>query len=189
MRHGFKAQAEKISLELRDSEKLSAFDRLDAKKFLESQGIIVWEPHQIPEIPQHTLKQLVEDDPDSWSGCTIKENNLIAVIINSTDPSTRQANTLMHEWSHIKLRHKVNRVDRSQGGLLLLSDYPSDIEDEANWLAGAMLAPRTGLVGLRKRGLDAQAIADNYGISRELTNWRLRMTGVEKQIRAGYYRG
>ena len=184
MRRGFKAQSERLSAELRESINLTLTDKILPRKFLASNGIIVWEPKEIPGIDLEHVKQLTEVDPDSWSGCTVKECGLTAIIINPAHPKTRQANTLMHEWAHIKLRHKPNRVDRSANGLLLLSDYPKEIEDEADWLAGALLAPREGLLIYRKKGMSVEAIASIYGISRELTNWRLRMTGIEKQLRA-----
>ncbi|WP_346892504.1 ImmA/IrrE family metallo-endopeptidase [uncultured Roseibium sp.] len=184
MRRGFKSQAEKISLSLREKLELSALDKLDPKIFLQSLGFVVWTPEEIPGINPDHLAQLTIHDPDSWSGVTIREGNATAIIINSAHPVTRQANTLIHEWAHVELRHKPNRVDRSEAGLLLLSDYPPELEEEADWLAGAVLVPRDGLLYFRGRGLDKDQIAAYYGVSAELANWRLRMTGVEKQIRA-----
>ena len=183
MRRGFKAEAERLSHTLRVDLGISLTDALKTREFLRSEGIIVWEPKDIPGVDPIHVHQLTIVDPDSWSGCTVKENGFVGVIINPTHPTTRQANTLMHEWSHIKLKHKPNRVDRSENGLLLLSDYPKEIEEEADWLAGTILAPREGLVALRKQGMNVENVAKNYGISKELTNWRLRMTGVEKQLR------
>lgn len=184
MRHGFKTQAEKLSLAHRQKLNLSPFDRIDPKTFLESLGFLVWTPAEIPGISPEHLAQLTVVDPDSWSGVSVREGEAVAIIINSVHPLARQANTLMHEWAHIELRHKPNRVDRSEAGLLLLSDYPSEFEEEADWLAGAILAPRDGLMRFRVGGMPVDEIAAHYGISTELTNWRLRMTGVEKQIYA-----
>jgi len=184
MRRGFKAQAEKLSLKLRAEIGLSALGKFTPKTFLEGTGITVWKPAEIPGIEPEHVAQLTKNDSDSWSGVTIREAGLIAIIVNSTHPPTRQANTLMHEWAHIELRHKPNRVDRSKNGLLLLSDYPKEIEEEADWLAGAVLLPRNGLMHFRARGGAADEIANHYGVSPDLTNWRLRMTGVERQLKA-----
>ncbi|MGI9325672.1 MAG: ImmA/IrrE family metallo-endopeptidase [Pseudomonadales bacterium] len=184
MRRGFKTQAERTAEKLRCDFGLAHLDRLAPRDFLKSLNIIVWEPSDIPGVEPETILQLCSKDPNSWSGVTIKEGNSIAIIVNPTHPSTRQANTLMHEWAHLELRHKPNRVDRSEAGLLLLSDYPSEFEDEADWMAGAILLPRSGLLHFRKRGLNSDQIASHYGVSRDLANWRLRMTGVEKQLRA-----
>ena len=92
----------------------------------------------------------------------------------------------MHEWAHLKLKHKPSRVDEFENGLLLLSDYPKDLEDEADWLSGAMLAPRDGLVNLRKRGLNDDQIAEAFGISSQLATCRLRMTGIDRQFSRRY---
>ncbi|WP_425063791.1 ImmA/IrrE family metallo-endopeptidase [Pyruvatibacter mobilis] len=150
---------------------------------MQSLGIIVWAPHEIPGASSDHLNQLLIQDPDSWSGITVREGNLIAIIVNSAHSEERQASTMMHEWAHIELRHKPNRVDRSEHGLFLLSDYPSDVEDEADWLAAAVLLPREGLLRHRSRGMSSNEIAKHYAVSIDLTNWRLRMTGVDRQLR------
>lgn len=182
MRRGFKSQTEKISIQLRNEIGLTVYDQFDPIEFLASKGFVVWFPANIPGISHDHVNQLTKKDPDSWSGVTVKEGEEIAIIVNPSHPATRQANTLMHEWAHVELRHKPNRVDRSTNGLLLLSDYPAEVEEEADWLAGAVLLPRDGLIHFRSSGMNAERIADQYGVSKQLTNWRLRMTGVERQI-------
>lgn len=116
----------------------------------------------------------------------IKEGKKTLIIVNSERPPQRQANTLMHEGSHIKLRHKPSRADRSIGGLLLLSDYPAELEDEADWLSGCMLAPRDGLQHYGN-GLDADGVARYYGISKQFANWRIGKTGIKRQLGARQY--
>lgn len=116
MRRGFKSQSEKMALDARKSCNQTAFDRFDPKKFLESLRFVIWSPSDIPGLSSEHVLQLTARDPDSWSGVTIREGNAAAIILNPTHPSTRQANTLMHEWAHVELRHKPNRVDRSKGG-------------------------------------------------------------------------
>ena len=187
MRRGFKTQAEKLTLKHRLSVGLSPRDRLDPRAFLESVGIIVRKPTDIPGIDPGHLKQLTVVDPDSWSGATVKEGAKTLIIVNSAHTVARQANTLMHEWSHIELRHKPNRADRSAGGLLLLSDYPAELEDEADWLAGCMLAPREGLLHHCGENLDPESVARHYGISKQLANWRIGKTGIMRQLGARQY--
>lgn len=88
----------------------------------------------------------------------------------------------MHEIAHIHLNHVGSRVDVSEEGLLLVSDYSADQEDEANWLAGALLAPREALLAAKSAGKSAQQICKEFGISSDLCAWRLRMTGVDAQL-------
>ena len=89
----------------------------------------------------------------------------------------------MHEVSHIYLKHVPGRVDISVSGLMLLSDYPDDQEQEADWLSAALLLPRDALQQLRYGGVSPDAIAGKYEVSLQLVEWRLRMTGVEAQLR------
>jgi Zn-dependent peptidase ImmA (M78 family) len=109
----------------------------------------------------------------------------LAVILNSSHPKTRQANTLMHEIAHIELKHVPNRVELSELGLLLLSDFSVEQEEEADWLAGSLLLPRNGLMRHRARGASANGIAQIFGVSDELCTWRLRMTGIDRQLGVG----
>lgn len=183
MRRGFKAQAERKSAELRSELSLSGTAPIDPWKLLQGRGIVVWSPEDVPGFGGQSLLQLVEIDADAWSGVTIRCDGQIAIIINSTHPLGRQANTLMHEWAHVELRHKPNRVDTSGDGFLLLSDYPPEHEEEADWLAGAALLPRDALLRSRSSGQPIEQIATNYGVSLELVQWRLRMTGVDRQLR------
>jgi len=187
MRRGFKAQAEKLALKHRSKLGLSEQDKLDPMAFLKSIGILVWKPSEIPRVNPSHLHQLTVVDPDSWSGMTLKENGRTLIVINPTHPVTRQANTLMHEWSHIELRHKPSRADRSEGGILLLSDYPPDLEDEADWLAGCMLAPRDGLLHHCRRLMSTNNVAAHFGISTQLANWRIGKTGIRRQLSARQY--
>ena len=92
----------------------------------------------------------------------------------------------MHEWAHIELRHRPNRADRSVGGLLLLSDYPAEIEEEADWLAGCILAPREGLLALCAKGMSVIEVAQHFGISQQMAKWRIGKTGVMRQLSNRY---
>lgn len=135
------------------------------------------------DIPDKDRKQLTEVDGDSWSGMTIKEGDATAIILNPSNARTRQCSTLMHELAHVILKHVPARVDVSPTGLLLLSDFSDDQEAEADWLASALLLPRPGLIRLRSLGQTTKEIATHYCVSETFCEWRLRMTGVDVQMR------
>lgn len=105
------------------------------------------------------------------------------VVLNTAHGAARQCSTLMHELSHIRLGHIPASVQLSQTGMLLLSDYGDDQEDEADWLMGALLLPRAALLHYRHQGSDIAEIAATFGVSEELCLWRVRMTGVNAQLR------
>lgn len=135
------------------------------------------------ELSARDIAQLTLMDADSWSGMTIKEGQATAIILNPSHPKTRQCSTLMHELAHLDLGHVPARVDVSPAGLLLLSEYDEAQEEEADWLAGTLLLPRQALMYFRRRGSNAREIAERFGVSEDMCVWRLRMTGVEAQLR------
>ncbi|MCZ8195633.1 MAG: ImmA/IrrE family metallo-endopeptidase [Aquidulcibacter sp.] len=184
MRRGFKAQAEREADAARIALSLERNDPIDPWKYADHLGIFVLKIENLGLEDKH-LNQLLNVDPGSWSGFTIKEGRNHFVLLNPRHPMPRQRNTMMHELAHIKLNHRAQRVEISESGsgLMLLSDYPADQENEADWLAAALLLPRDALYFHRSRGKSVQQIADHYGVSKELCNWRLRMTGVDSQLR------
>jgi Zn-dependent peptidase ImmA (M78 family) len=129
------------------------------------------------------VRQLIQVDQDGWSAMTIQEEQAFGIVLNPAHAMTRQRSDLMHELAHIELRHVAARVQVSETGLLLLSDYSEDQEQEADWHAAALLLPRDGLIHLRGQQKSSDQIAVHYGVSKQLTEWRLRMTGVDLQIR------
>lgn len=182
MRRGFKAEAERISLAARKTMGLPPAARLDPWEYAESLNIVVLDFDELKLAEKHR-SQLVERDEEGWSGLTLKEGERFFVVLNPAHERPRHCNTLMHEVSHIYLKHVPGRVDISVSGLMLLSDYPDDQEQEADWLSAALLLPRDALQQLRYRGVAPEAIATKFEVSTQLVEWRLRMTGVEAQLR------
>lgn len=72
----------------------------------------------------------------------------------------------------------------SQDGSFVMRSYDQVQEDEANWLAWCILLPRDALMRCRKLDLSVAEIAEQYDVTETLVNFRLRMTGVESQLRA-----
>ena len=90
----------------------------------------------------------------------------------------------MHELAHIRLNHLPASVQLSATGMLLLSDYSDEQEDEADWLMGALLLPRCILLDAMRREEAPAVIASSHQVSQDLVKWRIRMTGVGTQIGA-----
>lgn len=181
MRRGFKADSERRSSAVRQALGLAATAKLCPWQYAESLGVLVYEANELDLEPQHA-NQLLVRDPDSWSGMTLLEDGVHVVVLNSSHPHTRRTATLMHEVAHIVLEHVPAEVNVSPSGLVLLSDYSAEQEDEADWLGAALLLPEAALIEYRGSGMSAEAIAQVFGVSGQLCNWRCRMTGVEKRM-------
>lgn len=182
MRYGFKAEAERISIGARELLGLNADDPIDPWAYAAARGVVVLDMDKLKLETRHRDQLLVRDN-ESWSGLTLKLDDRFFVVINPTHQMGRQRNTLMHEIAHIHLGHTPARVDFSTSGMMLLSDYPVDQEDEADWLASAILIPRDSLYSLRRAGKNSEDIASIFGVSKQLADWRIRMTGVDTQLR------
>lgn len=182
MRYGFKAEAERISAGARELLGIKRSDPIDPWAYASVRGIVVLEMAEL-NLEDHHRDQLLVKDCESWSGLTLKLGDRFYVLVNPAHPLGRQRNTLMHEVAHIHLGHTPLRVDFSSSGMMLLSDYPVDQEDEADWLAAAILIPRDELYSLRRAGRNSDEIASLFGVSRQLADWRIRMTGVDTQLR------
>lgn len=181
MRRGFKAEAERLSVGARADLGLGPFDRLCPWAYAGHLGVAVLDFSKLALGPKDR-NQLLEVDPDSWSGMTIRESGLTAMILNPVHSASRQCSTLMHEVAHFVLNHVPVRVDVSPTGLLLLSDYSDEQEAEADWLGAALLVPRDALLAKRRSGGSVSHIAHDFGVSEQLCRWRLRMTGIDRQL-------
>lgn len=182
MRHGFKAQAERLSAQARQDLGLMPAAPLDPWLYAQHISVVVLDFNVIDLSADCKLRLLVTDG-ESWSGMTLREGGVTAIVVNPSHSRARQSSTLMHELAHIILKHVPARVEISSSGLLLLSDYSEDAEAEADWLAAAMLLPRDSLIARRRRGETIAAIAAAFGTSEQLCEWRVRMTGVDVQLR------
>ena len=58
----------------------------------------------------------------------------------------------------------------------------ADQEEEATTLGGTLLLPRKMLLGAASRGMSAQDVATEYGVTLEMARFRLNTTGVPRQV-------
>lgn len=187
MRYGFKTQAEKASAAARTALKIGSLEPLDSHRYAKHLGVLVLDFTSL-DLSANAARQLTVTDSDSWSAMTLREGERLVVVLNPSHARTRQQSDLMHELAHIELRHTPTRVDVSKSGLLLLSDYSDDQEQEADWYAAALLLPRAGVMQFRRRRKTVTEIAGYYGVSEALCEWRLRTTGVDIQLQRAWSR-
>ena len=188
MRHGFKALCERRSIEIRKKFGLAAEAPLSAIAVAAERNVTVWSAAEVPGIAKKDLEQLMIGDPDSWSGLTMRIGDRHLIIVNPSQSVRRRNSVIMHELSHIELGHDLTDAGTTADGMLVPGTYDREQEDEANWLAGALLLPRPALFWMRRRRLSDDAAADHFSVSLEMLKWRIRMTGIDIQIRRAWRR-
>lgn len=183
MRRGFKTWCETTATSYRTVLGLRPQDPLCPEDLAAHLNVIVWRPQEVPGLTESSLRRLINHDSDSWSAVTIRHNDTNLTIVNSAHAPTRQRSSLSHELAHLILDHEPGRIDLSPAGHLLLNSFEREQEEEADWLSGTLLVPRAGLVIAYQAVHDLGVLANQFGVSVDMLNWRLRMTGVATQAR------
>jgi hypothetical protein len=71
---------------------------------------------------------------------------------------------------------------RTLSSLPLTALTHQNIEDEAQWLAGALLLTEDAALHIARNGISAQAAADHFGIGTQMVTYRLNITGARKRV-------
>ena len=184
-RRGFKAWSERTALGFRRDLQIEPFGALDPYELAQHLDIRVWTPDDVVrlgDLAEVHLEQLLKHDPSSWSAVTLILPLNKVIILNSTHAPVRQNSDLMHELAHLILEHKPARVDITPEKLMILDTYDKFQEEEANWLGGALLVPRDGLLDVLSRNRRNKSAASHFNVSTQMVEWRRRMTGIDKQL-------
>ena len=180
MRRGFKTEAERRAEAIRKQMGRRLRDPVDAIQIARHLGAEVHPADELNSLAK--LQALEELQPGAFSACTFSLGDRHVIIYNPLGSPARRQSDVAHEAAHILLGHKVKEVQRI-GGLSFFTCDP-DEEQEANWQAGCLLLPRSLLLSAAKKGLDAAGIAESFGVSESMAGFRLRTTGVLRQLQA-----
>lgn len=182
LRHGFKAQSERRSIEIRKRFGLRQDAPLSARQVAAAYNILVWTEADIEGVSPDDLIQLTVTDQDSWSAFTMRVGEKHLIVVNSSQNSARQNSVIMHELSHVLLGHELTSAGLTADGHFVPTSYNQDQEDEADWLAGSLLLPRPALLNIRALALSDRDAQLRYQVSGQMLKWRFQMTGVDYQL-------
>jgi Zn-dependent peptidase ImmA (M78 family) len=179
-RYGFKASAERLSEKYRAELTISKFDPLDAFKLAEHLKIPIKCVDEfagfVSEEQLATLRNTAK-----FSAMWIPNSEGEKIIIhNNYHSDKRQQSNIMHELSHIILKHEVSDEIARLCFLYNLPCYNIEHEEEAKYLGGALQITRPGLLWAVKRKNEEQ-ISDYYNASEDMVRYRLNITGVLRQ--------
>ena len=185
LERGFKSWCERTAASLRTDLSLSATDRLDPRELAVFLEVSLCTPRDLAGLPSAIAHQLLVVDPSGWSAVTIEQAEKTLIIYNPTHSIGRQSNDITHELAHLILGHTPSKLVISSDGKLAMRSYDQKQEDEADWLASSLLLPRETLLYCKGRlRLREPEIAERFGVSEKLVIYRLRITGVNSQIRS-----
>jgi Zn-dependent peptidase ImmA (M78 family) len=173
MRQGFKTEAERISLAEREALGLTERCRLDPLHLADAKSVGVVALAKLPGVSPEHVARLREDDPAAFSAAAVVHDSRALIVVNDAHTVERQANSISHEIAHILLDHKPTPAFGKFGARTLSKTE----EDEADWLAGCLLVPGSGITAtMTDCGGNLKTAAGHYGVSIELMRWRHNMT-------------
>ena len=182
LRRGFKSEAERIARRVQAELGVSASESVTPESLAELLGIEVRSGDEL--IPRKRFVELEQVQPGAFSACTFRPSaDRVVVVYNPLSAKSRRRSDLAHELAHALLNHELSRVEKL-GDVTFLSCDPTQ-EEEAAWLSGCLLLPRTLLLAEAGRGADAKEIARKVGVSERMAQYRLDVTGVVRQSRSG----
>lgn len=168
MRRGFKAEANRIALRIRDQLDLRPIDPLNPFDVCDHFEIEVRPLSHLGREANHFLNQ----GKSKFSAVTVPCGMKRAIVHNDMHVTPRQHSNLMHELAHGFLGHQPCQAFDCDGE----REYDSGIEEEANFLAGFLLIPNEAAWHIVKTGLVSSATSI-YEVSRPMLDWRLQVSG------------
>ena len=183
-RRGFKAEAEQIAQEVRADLGSSLRDRLDPLRLAHELDIPVWPLSRLPTAIPHlddiadAVAYLSLTDRAALSAVTVFSGTARVIVHNDAHAPARQASNLTHELAHALLLHPPTPALDRRG----CRQWTVDVEDEANWLGGALLIPSPAAWWAASRRLTLDRIATHFGCSLEMARWRLNVTGARRLL-------
>jgi len=141
-----------------------------------------------PDVREHLLGEASE----KWSGgaCSIPlPDGRRIVILNPNHGRMRTNATLMEEVSHVFLGHRPSRlkvVAETASGRTISREYRKADEEAAYATGAAALVPFSALRRFLFEGQTSQQIAKHFHVSRELVEYRLKVTRLWRTYRSAH---
>ena len=158
-------------------------ERLDPFELARFAKLLVASFEQIePFLTAETKSHLLGSGSDKWSGGACSQalhDGRKLIVLNPTHGENRQNATLMEEICHVFLGHKPSRLaveTINKHGKPIARDYREDDEEAAYSVGAAALVPYSALQRFVDEGKTSREIARHFNVSRELVEYRMKIS-------------
>ena len=185
-------QFELYALGFRDFAGVRSDLPLDPFQLAKFANLLVVSFDQIKGLSPVVREHLLGEASEKWSGgaCSLPlPDGRRIVILNPNHGRMRTNATLMEEVSHVFLGHQPSRlkvVAETREGRTVSREYRKADEEAAYATGAAALVPFAALRRFVLDGLTAVEIAKHFHVSRELVEYRLKVTRLWKIYRAAH---
>ena len=178
LRRGFKTEANAIAVEVRAELGLGAIDALDPWRLAEHLEIPVVTLSSLEQETPAAVAHLRRVEPEVFSAVTVFCGTKRAIVHNDHHSRGRQASNVAHELAHGLLHHPASPARDDRG----CRYWNQDIEDEASWLAGALLIPEDAALWIVRGSMSTQDAAAHFGVTTRMVTYRVNVTGARKRV-------
>ena len=185
-------QFELLALGIRDFARVRSDAPLNPFRLAKFANLFVLSFDQIKGLSPKTREHLLQSASEKWSGgaCSrpLADGRRI-VILNPNHGRMRTNATLMEEISHVFLGHQPSRlkvVAENDRGQTVSRDYRKADEEAAYATGAAALVPFSALRRFVLEGKSSLQIARHFHVSRELVEYRLKVTHLWQIYRAAH---
>lgn len=184
LRRGFKTNANRISLRLRDSFGLRAHDPIDLAAIAARLKIPIVRLSELAGDCPAEVHHLSITDRGAFSAVTLSLPDRRRVIVyNDTHDPGRQRSSIAHELAHLLLGHVATLPIDASG----VRTIDRDIEDEANWLGATILISDAAALHIVRQGMDTETACRIYGVSEALLRMRINASGARARVERAYH--
>jgi Zn-dependent peptidase ImmA (M78 family) len=183
LRHGFKAEAERVSEKYRTQLGISKFGPLDAFALAKHIQVPVISVNDFAEDVSSTHLETLRDTSKFSAMWMPNAQGDKIVIHNNFHSEKRQQSNIMHELAHIILDHKISDEAAALCFSYGLHYFNTEQEQEAKLLGGCLQITRPALQWALKQNFSEQQISDYFNASMDMVKYRLNSTGVLIQRR------
>ncbi len=177
LRRGFKTEANSLARALRSELGLLFKAPLNPWKLAEHLDIPILTLSEMRQSAPASVNYLATHGNDEFSAVTVFDGTRRVILHNDNHTLGRQASDIAHELAHGILLHSPHQAIMSNGERY----WDPVMEEEATWLSGALLISEEAAVEIAKLDLSVLEAATRYGVSKQMINFRLKVTGARKR--------
>ena len=177
LRWGFKSEANTIARDLRRELGLAPADPLDPWRLASHLDIPIVKLSALRDKARHAVAQFTKKDREAFSAVTVFAGHKRIIVVNDAHSGGRQASNIAHELAHSLLWHEPSLGFDEDG----VREWNAEQEEEAQWLAGALLVSEEAALSIVRRRLSLIDAARLYGTSVDMVRGRINVTGARKR--------
>ena len=178
-----KPEMEEMALDFRKELGLDDRKPLNPLK-ITIEGVKILTIRQIEGLAPEVTAHLEGPGAATWSAMSVpldEEKDIWVIVRNEKHPLVRQHVSLLEEFWHILLGHKLTRIAKVAD--VYGRTFDENEEHDAFYLAAATLLPESVIRNAVQKKEDIKQLAKHYGTSPELVEYRIKRLGLWREYR------